>query len=96
MEIIEKTPREICLDALSATEGKELERSMNLNSPGQFDIFLEGVVYSFLHSKYVPIRNEVLGRLTLSYQGRFRNDHVEIGKAPMIQSRASNGPETWD
>ena len=95
-EIIEKSPREYCLDGLSAIEGKELERSANLTSPEQFELVGEAYIYSFMKSKYVPGKNEMYLRLTLSYQGRFRNDLVEIGKAPMYQSRGPNGPETWD
>lgn len=95
-EIIEKTPREYCLDGLSDTEGIELERSANLTSPEQFELVNQAYIYKFMKSKYVPGKTEMYLRLTLSYQGRFRNDLVEIGKAPMIQSRGGNGPETWD
>ena len=95
-EIIEKSPREYCLDGLSDIEGKELERSANLVSPEQFELVNEKHIYTFMKSKYVPSKNEMYLRLTLSYKARFRDDLVEIGKAPMIQGRSNNGPESWD
>ena len=94
-EIIEKSPREQCLDALAATDGIELERSANLTHPDQFELITESYYYRFLNSKVVPGVAELYLRLTLSYQARFRNDFTEIGKAPNYQS-FSNGPETWE
>lgn len=96
-EIIEKSIREYCFEGLSSIDGKELERSANLTSPVQFELVQEGLMYKKHHSRYVPERNELYLRLTLSYGARYREDMDKIGTAPVLAPRGfSGGPESWD
>lgn len=76
--------QEVCIDKIAATEGKELEISAYLTSPEQLDLVLEGYLYSSvgLNSKYVHGRNETYLRLTKSFNGKFMDDVVSIGKTP--------------
>lgn len=95
-EILEKTVRECAFEGLSSIEGKELERSANLTSPGQFALVAEGLILKKFHSKYGPERYEQFLRLTLSYGARYREDMDRIGTAPTFLSKGSNGPESWE
>lgn len=94
-EIIEKTVRECAFEGLSSVEGKELERSANLTSPGQFALVAEGLILKRFHSRYGPERYEQFLRLTLSYGARYREDMDRIGTAPTFAPR-NNGPPEWD
>lgn len=94
-EIVEKTVRECAFDGLSSIDGKELERSANLTSPGQFALVAEGLILKRFHSRYGPERYEQFLRLTLSYGARYREDMDRIGTAPTFLQR-TNGPPEWD
>lgn len=80
MELL-KTLKEQCVDKLSFTGGKELDLSANLTSGNQMRAILECHAHSYLGSRYVKDRCELLERLTCSYMGRHRTDVVEIGKS---------------
>lgn len=80
MELIESV-KESAIRHLSVTEGVDLEITSNLTSSGQVDAVLECLAHSYLGSKYVIQRKDMLLRLTDSFQGRHRSDIVEIGKA---------------
>lgn len=74
--------RDQIVGRLTRTEGKELDISCNLTSNKQIELFIEEMALTHLGSKYVSKRADLLKRLTCSYQGKLRNDLVEIGKTP--------------
>lgn len=95
-EIIEKTVRECAFEGLSSIDGKELERSANLTSPGQFALVAEGLILKKFHSRYGPERYEQFLRLTLSYNARYREDMDRLGSAPTFVNGRQNGPPEWE
>ena len=70
-----------CVDHLTATEGGDLQIMANISNPSQMNAVMEGHLYAFLGSRYIPGRTELLLRLTVSYQGRGREDLVTIAKS---------------
>lgn len=76
-----KTAQEKCIEELTQIEGIKLEASANLCNSSQIAMMQEGYIYKKLRSKYVPDKVEYYLRLTLSYQGRLRDDLVRIGTA---------------
>lgn len=90
MEIL-KGLKEQCVDKLSFTGGKELEMTSFLTSGNQVRAILECHAHSYLGSRYVRDRCEVLERLTCSFQGRHRTDLVEIGKSGSNDMMFSGG-----
>lgn len=81
--------RDKIVGKLSATEGKELEITCNLTSPKQMELFVEEMALTYLGSRYVSARADMMKRLTCSYQGRSRTDLVEIGKTPEFKMNNS-------
>lgn len=99
MPIEIKSLKDRCVDALQYTEGKSLQISANLQSSKQFGIITEAFVHSYLGSSYVPMRAEEFLRITMSYQGRMRDDIVAIGAAKSMElsgNSVPNGGSTWD
>ena len=80
--------QEVCVDKLTQTEGAGLQVTANINSAEQIDLVMEGFIYSRygLNSRYVSARNEMLLRLTKSFNGKTCNDIVEVAKAPRFNS----------
>lgn len=83
-----KTAKEKCIEELTQIDGKKLQSSAYLVSSSQINLMLEGFIYSELKSEYVPRKMENYLRLTLSFQGRLREDLVRIGTA---QSKDDGG-----
>lgn len=82
MDIL-KDFKEICLDKLTVTEGKELEITANLTTPSQLDAIIMGNVYGNcgLKSRYYISQRDALLRATISQGGNGRAGIIEIGKA---------------
>lgn len=80
MDIL-KGLKEISLDRLSVTGGKELDITSCFTSGEQIDFVMEAMAHSYLGSRYIRERKELLERLTCSYGGRHRTDVVDIGKS---------------
>ena len=80
MEIL-KGLKEISLDRLSVISGKELDITSCFTNGDQIDFVMEAMAHSYLGSRYITERKELLERLTCSYQGRHRTDVVDIGKS---------------
>lgn len=89
MEI--KQSKDVCIDKLTSTEGKELEITANINSQNQIKAVLQGYIAKALHSKYGVEQYQVLLRLTDSYRGRCRDDLTGIGKVPEVQGWTMTG-----
>ena len=81
---------EECVDKLSATEGKGLEIMANIDHYALVEVMLESYMYgpSGLNSRYVRERNEMLLRLSVSKNGRGRDDMRDIGKAPRFPNNS--------
>jgi len=75
-----KQTQDICVDKLTVTRGEDLQIMANLTGPGQLSAIMEGHIYSFLGSRYVPHKADMLLRLTVSHQGRGRTDLVTIAQ----------------
>lgn len=88
MEI--KQTQDICVERLTTTDGRGLQIMANIASPAQINAMLEGHIYAFLGSRYIPDRTEMLLRLTVSYQGRGRDDLVTIARSSAVQGFNSN------
>lgn len=71
------------MDKLTTTEGKELEITANLTTPGQLDAIILGNVYGpcGLKSRYYIAQRDALLRATISQGGNGRAGIIEIGKA---------------
>lgn len=82
--------RDKIVGKLTATSGEELEVSCNLTSNKQMDLFVEEMALTYLGSKYVTARADMLKRLTCSFQGRGRTDLVDIGKTPEFRVGGQN------
>lgn len=74
--------RDKIVDRLSATSGEQLEITCNITSNKQIDLFVEEMALNYLGSGYIKFRGDMMKRLTNSYQGKARNDLVEIGRTP--------------
>ena len=74
--------RQIAIEKLAKVEGKELEISANLTSPGQFDLLLESYAHGILGCEYTEGEKDLLLRLTKSYNSKFGDYVVDIGKTP--------------
>lgn len=74
--------RQIAIEMLAKTKGEDLEISANLTSPSQFDIMLESYAHGVLGSEYTDGEKDLLLRLTKSYNSKFGDYVVEIGKTP--------------
>lgn len=84
MSDILKGLKEISLDKLSVTGGKELDITSCFTSGDQIEFVMEAMAHSYLGSRYITERKELLERLTCSYGGRHRTDVVDIGKSNTI------------
>ncbi len=76
-----RTVKEQALDHLSTTEGDELDLTCNLTSSHQLEIVLESEAHTMLGSRFVQSVTQRMLRLTGGFQGRHRQDIVEIAKA---------------
>jgi len=85
--------KEQTLDRLSVVGGKELDLTANLSSLDQMEVILECHAHAYLGSEYVKDKCELLERLTASYQGRHRQDLVDVGKSGMNPAMGFNGME---
>ena len=83
MEI--KQSKDVCIDKLTSTEGKDLEITANLTSTGQMTAVMQGYVSIALNSRYGANQYQMLLRLTDSWKGRCRDDLTGIGKVPEVQ-----------
>lgn len=82
--------KDTIVDALTSTEGNDLEIMANLNGSGQIYAVMEGFVAKGLNSKVGAAECELLLRLSISFRGRGREDLKEIGKTPDIQGWRTN------
>lgn len=91
MDII-KDFKEVCLDKLTTTEGRELEIMANLTTPSQLDAVIMGNVYGpyGLRSRYYIAQMNALLRATVSQGGNGRAGIIEIGKAQDINFGGSS------
>lgn len=85
------TPRDKIVQKLTPTVGEELEIMCNLTSPKQMDVFVQEVGYTALGSSYIITRTNMYKRLTCSFNGKARNDLVEIGKTPEYRGTQPTG-----
>lgn len=74
--------RQIAIEMLAKTKGEDLEISANLTSPSQFDLLLESYAHGILGSEYTDGEKDLLLRLTKSYNSKFGDYVVDIGKTP--------------
>ena len=82
-----KQTRDVCVEKLTQTEGKDLEITANLKSVGQVDAILQGYIDKALGSRYGVQKMEMLLRLSDSMGGRTRDDLVAIGTTRDIMGR---------
>lgn len=82
-----KQTRDVCVEKLTQTEGKDLEITANLKSTGQVDAILQGYIDKALGSRYGVQKMEMLLRLSDSMGGRTRDDLVAIGTTRDIMGR---------
>lgn len=80
-----KQSKDVCIDKLCSTSGKDLEITANFTSATQLNAVLEGFVAAALNSSFGMRESEMLMRLTCSWHGRCRDDLTGIGKVPEIQ-----------
>ena len=85
------SPRDKIVLKLTPTNGEELEIMCNITHAKQTDIFLEETGYTMLGSRYIIDRSNRLKRLTCSFQGKARNDLVEIGMTPEFRGNVNTG-----
>lgn len=74
--------RDRIVNALSSTKGEQLEITSNLTSSAQVELVMESMALEHLGSKFAVTESEKMLRLSCSWQGKSRNDLVEIGKTP--------------
>lgn len=86
MDII-KTFREIALERISKTEGKDLEISCNLTTSSQFGLIVESYAHSVLGSTYTSDEKDLYLRITKGYNANYTSDVVKIGMTPEFASR---------
>jgi len=89
MEI--KQTKDVCVDKLTVVRGEELEIAANLVDRLQIAAVLEGYVCRALNARFGVEKEEMLLRLTCSWQGRCRDDLTSIGKVPDIQGWTMGG-----
>lgn len=80
-----KQTKDVCVDKLTSTQGKDLEIMANIVSPGQLQAVLMGFTSAALNSKYGYEESQLLLRLTCGWKGRARDDLTGIGKTPEVQ-----------
>lgn len=90
METIAKQTKDICVEKLTSTEGKDLEIMANLTSPGQINAVMEGYIGMFFNSKFMENQYQMLLRLSVSWQGRGRDDLTGIGKTPDLNPQGNS------
>lgn len=81
-----KQSKDVCIDKLTSTEGKDLEIMANLTSPAQLNAILMGFTAQALNSKYGYLESQLLLRTSCSWKGRARDDLTGIGKVPEVQA----------
>ena len=74
--------RDRIVNALSSTKGEQLEITANLTSSAQVELVMESMALEHLGRKFAVTESEKMLRLSCSWQGKSRNDLVEIGKTP--------------
>ena len=79
-----KQSRDICIDKLTSTSGEDLEIMANLTSSQQAAAVVEVYVAKALGSQFGVDQYQMLLRLTVSWQGRGRDDLTGIGKSPEV------------
>lgn len=89
MEI--KQSKDVCIDKLTSTQGKDLEITANLTSQTQINAVLQGYVSHALNSRYGIAQYQMLLRLSCSWRGRCRDDLTGIGKVPEVQGWQMGG-----
>lgn len=72
--------KDVCIEKLTSTEGKDIEITANLTSSGQMAAIMEGHVAHKLRSAYGIEKMERLLRISCSWQARARDDLTGIGK----------------
>lgn len=81
-----KQSKDVCIDKLTSTEGKDLEIMANITSPAQLNAVLLGYTAQALNSRYGYGECQLLLRSTCSWKGRARDDLTGIGKVPEVQA----------
>lgn len=77
-----QTFREKAIQYLSKTKGEDLEISSNLTSPSQFNLIIESYAHAALGCEYTEGEKDLFLRITKSYNSKFGDYVVEIGKTP--------------
>lgn len=86
---IEQT-RDTIVKKLTSTSGAELEIMANITSKEQIDIIMEGLVDSLLGDPVGVAETERLLKLTVSMNGRGREDLTTLGRVPDKGWKESN------
>ena len=74
--------REKALQHLAKIKGEELEISANLTSPSQFNLIIESHAHGELGCEYTEEEKDLYLRITKSYNSKFGDYVVDIGKTP--------------
>jgi len=81
MEIL-KTFRQLALEILSKSEGKELQTNANLTSPAQFNLIMESYAHGVLGAEFVIGEEETYLRITKAYNSKFSDYVANIAQTP--------------
>lgn len=82
MAIDDQSIKDRVINALSATQGKELEIVTHINNVQQMDLFVEEQALTWLGMIFPRERAEKYMRLAECWQGSSRKDLVSIGCTP--------------
>lgn len=74
--------RDTVVRKLTSTTGADLEIMANLRDRSQISAVMEGLVNKMIGDKVGIEEYETLLKMTISWQGRGRDDLREIGKTP--------------
>ena len=77
-----QTFREKAIQYLAKTKGDDLEISANLTNPGQFNLIIESYAHGTLGCEYTEGEKDLFLRITKSYNSKFGDYVVDIGKTP--------------
>lgn len=84
-----KTFREKAIEYLAKTRGEELDISANLTSPNQFKLIIEAHAHGVLGAEFTESEKDLYLRITKSYQSKFGDYVVAIGKTPEVYGGGS-------
>ena len=85
-----QTFREKAIQYLAKTKGEDLEISANLTNPSQFNLIIESYAHGTLGCEYTEGEKDLFLRITKSYNSKFGDYVVGIGKTPEYVGGSSN------